>query len=243
MSNAPTPGHLGSTSPLRGGEEKEFIYRCVHQLMIRYAAVFGVANLVAVGALFFTVYQAANTAAKSEAQDYVEKQLGKEVQDAEKLVDQFVDLAKKVTDTASDRISQFDKEYPHLLATKERLETDLTALQKSLETVKILADKTEAISQLTGLALALKKFIDDGNDVSKLLGDVQLENEIVKNRVTVVEVGLNQKVSKEELQTSRGFMSTQKVYRIRSEIGDWFACINATAKGTLALLWALHSWV
>jgi hypothetical protein len=95
LPNPPVPERSGSNHPLRGAEEKEFIQRCVRRQLFIYAGVFGVANVVAFGGLSYAVYQAAEASVKSVAQDYVKKQLGEEVDLAEKFIDDFVGVAKK----------------------------------------------------------------------------------------------------------------------------------------------------
>jgi chromosome segregation ATPase len=140
-------------------EAKAFIKECVNRLIVQYAAAFGLVNVVAVVALFYSVTQVANTAAKSEAQRYVDESLKLPVQFAQQAIQKSVDDAKKATDDALSNVKQFAQDYPHLLAQKEILEGEIADLQKSIATVKDIVDKG-GIKQLQSLVPALKEFSD-----------------------------------------------------------------------------------
>jgi hypothetical protein len=65
MSSPPDDSTSEVSSPLKESEAKEFIRKCVQAELTLYVKIFGVANLIALGALFYSVIQTANTAASA----------------------------------------------------------------------------------------------------------------------------------------------------------------------------------
>jgi hypothetical protein len=203
-------------NPNRALEEsrvRAFIELSVNQLIAKYVAIFGIVNLLVLVGIAYSVNQIARAAAKTEAEAYVKRELEPQVQAARKLTDTFVE-------TTLNKITEVEKAYSTLVATKLRLETELATLQLSLKNVKALTDK-ESIPEIEALANALKAYKDSGSDVSKVLSDALIKVQALDPRLNKLEVSEDQ--LKRELADK---MSVSKVYRMRSEVGEWYAGIN-----------------